>query len=363
VRAALRSLALIVLADVAGGIGLACAASPAPLDLQSALDAGWQEAVISVRDPRPLLRFMTEVAGWRVRSERALTAGERAFYQLNDALLPQSPRRTAARQWLITDDSGRPGFVRLIAFNAPDAVQIRSGAMPWDTGGILSLMSRSNATAELYGAAQRLGWDAWNDPVELQMRDTGVTLTNVILRGPDGVNISIYERLAPRMPDEPDLRHLRRPFNSMQGVLDLAVARRFYVEVLGFEVLNAGRFENSVRAPNNFGAPGNLVTANPLQFAIVGPQRSGPTQVELVQMTGIEGRDHSARAAPPNYGIMALRFPVSRLAALQERLSKGHWPIARGPALLDMPPYGRVRMLAVQAPDGAWLEFYERVKP
>lgn len=362
-RAALRSLALAVLACMASAVGAARAASPSPLDLQSAVDAGWQEAVISVRDPRPLLRFMTEVAGWRVRGGRSLTPGERAFYRLDGAADARHPRRSTARQWLITDDSGRPGFVRLIAFDAPGAVQIRSGAMPWDTGGILSLMSRSNASAEAWRVAQRLGWDAWNDPVELQMPDTGVKLANVILRGPDGVNISVYERITPRMPDEPDLRQLRRPFNSMQGVRDLAAARRFYVDVLGFEVLNAGSFENPIRAPNNFGVPGNLVAANPMRFAIVGPKRTGPTQVEMVQMTGVEGRDHAARATPPNYGIVALRFPVSRLGTIEERLRNQGWPIARGPAVLVMPPYGTVRMLAVQAPDGAWLEFYERVKP
>ncbi len=100
------------------------------------------------------------------------------------------------------------------------------------------------------------------------------------------------------MPDEADLRQLRRPFNSMQGVRDLAAARRFYVDVLGFEVLNAGRFDNTVRAPNNFGVPGNLVTANPMQFAIVGPKRTGPTQVELVQFDRRRGPG-SWRHVPP----------------------------------------------------------------
>ncbi len=159
----------------------------APLDLESAVDAGWQEAVVSVRDPRPLLRFMTEVAGWRVRGERALTQGERAFYRLDDPADRHGSRRSAARQWLITDDTGRPGFVRLIAFDAPGAVQIRSGAMPWDTGGMLSLMTRSNASAQVYRAAQALGWAACNDSVACwRCAIPGATLTNVVLRGPDG---------------------------------------------------------------------------------------------------------------------------------------------------------------------------------
>jgi catechol 2,3-dioxygenase-like lactoylglutathione lyase family enzyme len=365
-----RSATLLAVAAIAaaGAAGAAVAAQraaprapPATLDLQSALDAGWQEAVISVRDPRPLLQFMTQVAGWQVHSEAPLSAAEGAFYRLDVAGARSTSQHAVARQWLVTDAAGKPGFVRLIAFGAVDALPVRAGAMPWDSGGIFSLMSRTNATGAVYRGAQQLGWDAYNDPVELDLRDTGVKLTNVILRGPDGVNISVYERLAPRMPDDSDLQRLRRPFNSMQTVRDIDAARRFYLDVLGFELLNSGMFENPVRAPNNFGVPANLVVANPMPFAIAGPRRTGPTQVELVQLAGVEGRDLAARAVPPNYGIVALRFPVSRLGPIEARLRARGWPIAAGPTSLVLPPYGAVRMLAVQSPDGAWLEFFERV--
>jgi hypothetical protein len=83
----------------------------------------------------------------------------------------------------------------------------------------------------------------------------------------------------------------------------------------------------------------------------------------MVRFPGVEGRDLAARAQAPNLGILALRFPVSRLDDLQRRLRKAAWPIAVGPAMLHIEPYGRVRMLAVRAPDGAWLEFFERIAP
>ncbi len=362
-------------AAVPPGAGTAAAgASVAGLDLEAARDAGWQEAVVSVRDAAPLLRFLTEVAGWQLRLEQPVPAATLAFYAGVDAppagaaavvtaeagaagWLP-SPRR---REWLVTDAVGRPGFVRLVAFDRPEPRRIRAGAMPWDTGGLLSLMTRSNDLRGVHRAALDQGWTSFNEPTLLDMRDSGVQLDNVLLRGPDGVVVSVYERLSPRLPDEPDLRRLRRPFNSMQTVRDLGAARRFYVEVLGFEVLNEGRFTNERRTPNNFGVPANLVVAEPLRFAIVGPRRSGPTQVELVQFPGVEGRDLAALAAPPALGLVALRFPVSRLADVEARLRKAAVPLAAGPAMLDVAPYGRVRLLAVRAPDGAWLEFYERI--
>ena len=358
----LRSVLLLAgLVLTGAALSFATAAEPkSSAMLQAALDTardqGWIEAVVSVSDPRPLLRFSTEVGGWQADSGAALPLSQQSFYLTSPAKGQQ------ARHWLVTDRSRTPGFVRVIAFADPRSVAIRSGANPWDTGGILSLMARSNRTAEVYRAAQALGWNAFNDPSELFLSDVNVKLTNVILRGPDAISISIYERLSPRLPADADLNKLRRPFNSMQSVRDIDMARRFYTEVLGFELLNRGDFINPVRAPNNFGTPANLVVARPLPFAIVGPRKSGPTQVELIQMPGVEGRDLAQRAVPPNHGIMALRFPVSNLKVLKQRLDEHRWPIARGPQLLDLPPWGEVTMLAVQSPDGAWLEFFEQVQ-
>jgi len=351
---ALAALALLPLSPTLA----AQAASAVPLELDSALDAGWQEAVLSVRDAPAMLRFLTDVAGWRLQFDGPLPGPVLDFYAGKPAAWPTSPGR---REWLVTDAEGKPGFVRLVAFDRPEAVRIRSGAMPWDTGGVLSLMTRSNATASVYRAAQGLGWSSFNDPTLLDMRDSGVQLTNVVLTGPDGIAVSIYERLEPRMPDAPDLRRLRRPFNAMQSVRDLSAARRFYAEVLGFEVVNEGRFTNPRREPNNFGLPANLVAARPMPFAILGPRRTGPTQVELVQFAGVEGRDLASRAVAPNLGVLALRFPVTNLAVIESRLRKAEWPIAAGPAMLEIRPYGLVRLLAVRAPDGAWLEFFERI--
>jgi catechol 2,3-dioxygenase-like lactoylglutathione lyase family enzyme len=356
--AAVPAPATVTAPAPSSALGPAAAPARAPLDLSSALDAGWQEAVVSVRDAPAVLRFLTDVAGWQLRFEGRLAPATLDFYAGAPGAWPAAPER---REWLVTDAAGKPGFVRLVAFDRPEAVRIRSGAMPWDTGGLLSLMTRSNATAQVYRAAQGLGWSSFNDPTLLDMRDSGVQLTNVVLTGPDGVAVSIYERLSPRMPDESDLRRLRRPFNAMQSVRDLAAARRFYADVLGFEVVNEGQFANPRREPNNFGLPANLVAAAPMPFAILGPRRIGPTQVELVQFAGVEGRDLATRAIAPNLGLLALRFPVTRLADIEQRLRKAAWPIAAGPAMLDISPYGRVRLLAVRAPDGAWLEFFERM--
>ncbi len=323
----------------------------------AARDRGWVEALISVSDAAPLRRFAREVAGWRELAAFPIDPPQLDFYTAKPIVGHQP------RQWLLGDAARTPGLVRILQFNDSASVAIRAGANPWDTGGILSLMTRSNRTLDVYHAAQRQGWNAINDPVELVLPDTGVRLTNVIVRGPDAVSISIYERLSPRLPDEPDLLRLRRPFNAMQSVRDISLARRFYTEVLGFEIVSQGEFPNQVRAPNNFGTPANLVVLQPILFTIVGPRKDGPTQVELVQMPGVEGRDLAQRARPPNLGILGLRFPVTDLSVIRERLAAYQWPVARSASRLHIAPWGLVNVLAVQAPDGAWLEFLQKATP
>lgn len=349
----LLTLAAGLLLSVAGH----AASAPKPLEQgwASAMDRGWLEAIVSVSDAAAMRQFATEVAGWRQWHTGAVGSRQLEFYSARPS------RNKAPREWLIADATASPGYLRLLQFNDSRAVAIRSGANPWDTGGILSLMTRSNQTPEVYRRAQRLGWNAFNDPSELFLPESGVRLTNVILRGPDAISISVYERLTPRMPADSDLEQLRRPFNSMQSVRDIETARRFYAEVLGFEIVNTGNFVNPIRAPNNFGTPANLVVASPLPFAILGPSKDGPTQIELIQMPGVEGRDLAQRAVPPNLGLLGLRFPVSDLGKILARLESHRWPIARRPSRLSIAPWGEVEILAVQAPDGAWLEFLQRI--
>ncbi|HRX89009.1 MAG TPA: hypothetical protein P5528_06135, partial [Steroidobacteraceae bacterium] len=293
----------------------AWAADPPPAltaqSLAAARDAGWHEAVVSTRWGAALEQFFVEVAGyrvlWRGRADRSVSA----FYGLPAADYPEV---------LIGDADGRPGLIRLIDFAAADAdaVAIRASAQAWDTGGFFSLMTRSNDTPAVWRAAQALGWTGYNEPVAFTFGT--IELRNVILRGPDGVNVSVYERLSPRLPDELDLRRLRRPFNAMQTVRDIDRTRAFYVEVLGFEIVNAGEYFNPVPGPNNFGMPANIVAEYPLRYGIFAPRKDTPTAVETVELVGAEGRRLDAIATPPNRGIVSLRYPVGDLQGLIDRL-------------------------------------------
>ncbi|MCB1623697.1 MAG: hypothetical protein KDI32_03855 [Pseudomonadales bacterium] len=337
-----------VLATAASAAAATSANGTTHLSLAAARDTGWQEAVISTRSLGALEEFFTTVAGYRVLWRGLSDASVSRYYQLPDRQY---------REVLLGDAAGTPGLVRLVEFGAAAAITIRAAAQPWDTGGILSLMTRSNDTQAVWQAAQALGWSAFNEPVDFDFG--AVRLRNIILRGPDGVNVSVYERLEPRMPNDADLRKLRRPFNSMQSVKDLDRTRAFYIDTLGFELINSGKYLNPSHEPNNFGMPANIVAENPIDFAIVAPVKDSATTVETVQLIGAEGRAVDAVAVPPNRGIVSLRYPVSSLDRVLARLSAHQIAPYIAPRTLVLRPYGRVRSLAVRSPDGAVLEFFE----
>lgn len=280
-----------------------------------------------LRDPSAFADFAQRVAGWRVEGP---VDGE----------------------WLIVDAVPGVGVIRVLA--APHATDSPPPSRPWDTGGLFSLMTRSNNADGVYQSALAAGWTAINAPVSLDFG--GVTLANVILRGPDNLHIAVYERLKPRLPEAADLQKLRRPFNAMQVVRDLAVARNFYVDTLGFEVIAEGRFKAPPEAPSNFGIPSSLTATSALDYLILGPSAKGPTQIEVVSFAGLNGRAKSVSEST-TLGLVALRFPVRSLSDLTSRLRHTGYP--QESATGAMPPFGVVRMVRIRSPEGATLEFFE----
>jgi catechol 2,3-dioxygenase-like lactoylglutathione lyase family enzyme len=318
------------------------------IDLTAATDTGWQEAVVHTAQFDAIERFATDVAGWRVLARSRMHASVAAHYGA------KGPR---PRELLLGDATVQPGLVRVVEWLDPRAISIRASAQPWDTGGIFSVMTRTNDTRGVFAAAERHGWLALNEPVDFALGT--IQLRNVVVRGPDGIAIAAYERLSPRMPDDPDLRRLRRPFNSMQTVRDIAATRDFYARVLGFAVINAGEFANPRREPNNFGMPADIVADNTIGFAIFAPRNPSPSAVETVQLRGAAGRDLAPRTTANQRGIVSLRFPVSSLEAIRKRLAGAGYPLDYAPMRLTLHPYGGILMLGVRTPDGALLEFFE----
>lgn len=315
------------------------------------IDGGWHEAWIGVSDLARMERFFTEVAGWE-RIDRGRIDAETLFYVAPDA---------ARGRYAVYRARDYPqGHVRLLEIEGVSRAIIRSNAQSWDTGGVFSLMTRSSDAARNLADAEKLGWTAYSDPYDFGFGD--LKLRNVVLRGPDGVNIAIYEWLEPRRADAPPPGSLSKAFNAMQMTADLDAAVRFHVDGLGFRIIQRGSFLDAADGPTNFALPVNYATKVSRDYAILIPKDGDDTagRIELMHFNGFAGRDLSGRARLDALGIASLIFPVHDLDAAIARAARAGARIVRTRARIDLAPYGAVDAATIASPDGALLTFVMR---
>ncbi|MEM9881116.1 MAG: hypothetical protein AAF862_17755, partial [Pseudomonadota bacterium] len=110
---------------------------------------------------------------------------------------------------------------------------------------------------------------------------------------------------------------------------------------------------------NNFGLPQNLTTKIPRRTRILWPQPGETGRLEAMQFVGLTGRDLSARAQPPNLGILSVSYPVRDIASAAAALQAKDVKPAYALRAFNWPPYGNVKMFAVQSPDGALINLFE----
>ena len=316
---------------------------------EPAPDAGWSEAVLVVSDLARMAAVLETVAGWQVQQRGVVPAAILRLWGL--------PAGAKGIDALLVNPGDRAGFVRLVQLSGVGAqVQIRSSAMPWDSGGLFSLMTRSRDLDGAFTRAQALGLSAFNDPVDFDFG--GVVLRNVVLRLPDGVNIAIYERRRPLLEGWTTISKLSAPFNAMQMVANRDRTRDFYRDLFGYTPLAEGSFLDPAAGPNNFALPQNLTTSIERRFAFLAVAASETGRVEAMQFAGLTGRDLSSRANFPNLGIAALRWPTRKLdAILATARERGHPTVA--PVEAQLPPWGRVRLAQVRSPDGVVIELMQ----
>jgi catechol 2,3-dioxygenase-like lactoylglutathione lyase family enzyme len=250
------------------------------------------------------------------------------------------------------------GYLRLLELSGVEQQPIRSNPLTWDTGGLLDLNIRVADMARRFDEFSRRGWYANSDPVTWRFGDKLVS--EWLALRPDGLAFALIERLDPPLEASavPDVAsHI---FNSSQVVADMAPALLFYEEILGFKKLLHIR-QPLATAPgeNVLCIPHNLVHQLDVEIAILSPGSEMEGSIELIRIHGLQGRDFSENAQPPNLGMLSLRFPVPDIAVLEQRLEQSGYPLAHPTVDVRIEPYGNCRLLAVQAPDGAWLEFYQ----
>jgi catechol 2,3-dioxygenase-like lactoylglutathione lyase family enzyme len=311
----------------------------------------WTEAVVSVEDIPQAKRLFTEVGGWRTTHKGQVSRAELDYWKL--------PKTASAKFDRICAPKAVTGCIRFVQFAGVQQRPIRLAARAWDTGGIYSIMVRSDNVPALFDAAIKRGWWAESEPIRFTFGQSD--LRNVVLTGPHGINIAVYERISPAFTAFP-VGRISQGFNSMRMVKSRAVARDFYRDKLGFSVLFDSAVEPTEPAPSNFGIPLNYTPQIKRAAAALYPTPGETGRVEVMQLEGFDGaRSFGEHASPPNLGIISVRYPVDFLNLLRGNLrKKGIEPEFEGkfksPGLLSEKA---TPIFAVRDPDGNLTEFYE----
>ncbi|QUL36976.1 VOC family protein [Erythrobacter sp. JK5] len=328
------------------------AAAASPLSAQTAADHGvepWSEAVVSVADLEESAGWLIEHGGWRKVASGALDRAELEYWNLPTSVAGAFLRVCAAQ--------AETGCIRFVRFDgAENQRPIRLAARPWDTGGIFSIMLRTDSAQAAFDAAIARGWWAESEPYRFSFG--GSDLANVVVRGPHGVNYALYEREAPPFTGFP-IGPLSQAFNTMRMVKDQPASLAWYRDGLGFGVLFDAPFTDPEPRSNNFSVPANLATTLVRRAAVAQPVLPGETgRIEVMQFEGFEGRDFAAHASPPNWGILSVRYPVGALASYRDRLETQGIAVEYAAENVAIAGLGKVDLIAVRDPDGNLTEFY-----
>ena len=311
---------------------------------------GWTEALVVVHDLEVWRATYTEFARWTVIHEGDVGRDLLTYWQ--------QPAHVAAREIVVAHPEATHGCVRLVEFTGAEQSIIRSNGRAWETGGWFDLNVRVENMAARFAELMNRGWSGASDPVQYQFGP--VTVQEWVALGPDGVIWALIQRVDPPLDAAALPGHFGTHFNSTQIVDDIDAARRFYRDVLQFAPAIEVEDQNVTPAPreNVLGIPYEVAAQQPWRISMLTAPGEPGGSVEIIELPGLSGRDFSARANPPNRGIVSLRFPVTDIDALRARLVAHEIDIVHEPTTVHLAPDGDLRLMTARGPCGVRLDFF-----
>ncbi len=310
---------------------------------------GYHEIVIVTADTSRWTGEFAPFAGWEVRESGDVDPGWLTLWGVD----------RQARYTVIGNPGTERGFIRLVEFDGAPADFIRPNGQSWDTGGLFDFNMRVTDMEAARSALMNKGWAAPSDPVQFSFGP--FVVQEWLPRGPDGVRIAVIERVAPPLEGWANLRKFSRAFNATMVVADIADARRFWREGLGFKSYIEHKAPSKEAGPNVLGIPHNLATEIVRDVSILHPDAKNEGSIELLAYEGATGADFSGKTDMPNRGIARLRFPVSGLEALWQKVSGLGYAVTDIAKELPMSGIGIVDVFVATAPGGTKIELYEVV--
>ncbi len=313
---------------------------------------GFQEAVFSVSNLHTYVEFFTSICGWKQVHRGRCDNNMKQLWHLDD--------QVEIEEVLMQNAGDNEGFIRLVSFKNVDQVQIRSAAQTWDWGGIFDVNIRTNDMDAFYRATQNAGWSAYADPLRYTFGKYDVS--EVLLRGPDGITIAAMERFSPPLVGFPHMKKTSRLFNSSIVTNNMAESYDFYIHKLGFQMFFQTAGDARKAGKNVLGIPPNINKDITVPVDIVRPDIDNFGSIEYLELKELEGKDCSSLAKPPNLGILMLRFPVRDAEKYANQLMERDVTLNSELHTVELLPYGKVKIFSIRTPEGVWLEFMELIK-
>ncbi len=273
------------------------------------------------------------------------------FWSLDDSV--------SASEKLIRFADHAAGSLRLIKYHGVEQKYIRSSQNPWDTGGIMDINLRVPEVAKTFDEIRDLGWHGLSDPLLQKMGP--FELYDILMKGYDDIIVAFTHRVQPPLELPEGYKIPSHVYNSSLTVKDLAASQDFYVDKLGFSLLNEYEVKKDEPIENMFNIPMNMIEEVTCKANIFSLDGTRDVMFQTCEFEGVIGKDFSAKAKPPNRGLLLYRCEVENLPSyyntLVQKDVKMHRPIQE----ITIEPYGKVKCFALLSPDGVWWEFIETI--
>ncbi len=312
---------------------------------------GFQEAVFSISNLERELDFYQRVCGWKLISRNQGSDTLKELWQLHASV--------EIEEAVLQNEGDHEGFLRLVQFSNVNQQQIRSATHAWDWGGIFDVNMRTPDMDTMYRELEDNGWNGYAEPLRYTFGIYDVS--EVLMKGPDGITIAFMQRYAPPLEGFPHMKKTSRIFNSSIISDDMKASYDFYINKLGFEMFFQTPGIDRKVGHNVLGFPQNVNKEISVPVDIVRPDIKNFGSIEYLKANGLKGKDCSELAKPPNLGILMLRFPVRDADRYAATLKERGLTLNSEVQTLEIIPYGKLKVFSVRSPEGVWLEFIQLI--
>jgi len=269
------------------------------------------------------------------------------------------PPQSTAEEVLLQSNHYPSGQLRLMQFHQVEQEVIRSSQQPWDVGGIMDINLRVHKIKENFDALRERGWHGLSDPLFQTIGP--FKLYDVLMRGMDDIIIAFTHRVEPPMELKAQINFPTHVYKSTLTVNNLSVSKNFFINQLGFKVLTEYEFVKDKPQENMFGFPHNLADKVKCKAVIISAHGGNDVDFQIVEFDGVDGKDFSSKAKPPNKGFLMFRVEVKGLENYYNTIKKSGVKINTERSYKTIKPYGEVNSFSVLSPNGSWFEFFETV--